>query len=82
MHWHKCKGRVRLAIDVEDWSHTIAKFANVGDEAGAGLNDLSRLQRRVDDANVRRMLRTRRRTGFRVEVRLTAKVQCNMLFGD
>ncbi|KAJ6782758.1 hypothetical protein PWT90_03633 [Aphanocladium album] len=70
------------AVEGEVGAEAVAQLANVGDEAGAGLDGEGRAEGRVDDANVGRVIRAGGRAGVRVKVFLGAKVQGNVLLGD
>lgn len=83
VHGDKSEGGVvGLAIDDELGADAVAQLANVGDEAGAGLDSEGGAEGRVDDANVRGVVRARGRAGVGVKVLLAAKVQGNVLLGD
>lgn len=79
MHRQKGKRRFRLAVDDELWTHAISELAYISHEAGARVNRERRLQGSVNNTDICGMLRAWRRTGSGVEMRLTAKVQRDVL---
>lgn len=82
VHGHEGEGGVGLAVNVEHGTGAVAELADVGDEAGAGLDGLGRAEGGVDNADVGWVIGARRRARVRVEVRLAAVVESDVLLGD
>lgn len=82
MHGDGGEGGVGLAVDDDRGSGAVAELADVGDEAGAAVDYGGGLEGGVDDADEGGVLGAGGRAGLRVEVRLAAEVEGDVLLRD